>query len=267
MPLIFLMMPENKKSKCIKKVFKYFLLAVISIIFTLGLGYYLPSQWQLVSQQDCNYKIYIYDTGIHTNIIVPVKNDVFDWNEHLSVKEIGSDRVESYNYLSFGWGDRDFMINVPTLADLDFMLTLKALFWLTPSAMYVQGYQAIPPHFTVKYLQIDRNHYLKLMHFIDRTFKTNTNGNKIRIANGHYNNAGFYDAKGSYTIFWNCNDWTAEGLEEAGVNTPLWSGLSSGIMRHLKSSCDRYSLSILSLLPSLHDNLSTKYEQLVRYSH
>ncbi|MGL5804576.1 MAG: TIGR02117 family protein [Xenococcaceae cyanobacterium] len=231
-------MSKNKKSKNLKRFFQYLLLAIFSLLFTLFLGYYLPSKWKLISQQDCNYQIYIHDTGIHTNIIVPVKNNAFDWNEHLSIEDIGSDSNKFYNYLSFGWGDRDFMINVPTLADLDLVLTFKALFLPTPSVVYVQGYQQIPPRFIIKSVSVDRNNYLKLMKFIDKTFQTNINGNKIRIANGHSHNAGFYDAKGKYTIFWNCNDWTATGLEKAGVNTPLWSGLSSGIMRHLKSSCD-----------------------------
>jgi uncharacterized protein (TIGR02117 family) len=207
-------------------------------MLALCLGYYLPSQWRLVVQKNCNYTIYLNDTGIHTNFIVPVKNNVFDWKQHLSIADIGTDRLESYQYISFGWGDRDFMINVPTLTNLDLTLTFKALFLPTFSAMYVQGYQQIPGNFTVKSVRIDGDNYLKIMNFINDTFKIDNSGNKIRIANGHFHNAGYYDAKGSYTIFWNCNDWTAAGLEKAGINTPLWSGLSSGIMKHLKSNCE-----------------------------
>jgi uncharacterized protein (TIGR02117 family) len=226
-----------KKRKDINKYFLFIVLICCSLIFSLGLGYYLPNKWQLIAQQNCNYKICLHDTGIHTNFIVPVKNNIFDWNEHLNIQNVGKDEVNSYEYLIFGWGDRDFMINVPTFADFNLALTLKALFLPTPSTIYIQGYQEIPTNLTIKCIEIDGNNYLKLMNLIENTFKLNSKREKIRIANGHYNNAGFYDAKGSYTVFRNCNDWVGEGLDRANVNTPLWSGLSSGIMRHLKTSC------------------------------
>ncbi|MEG4289706.1 DUF2459 domain-containing protein [Microcoleus sp. C2C3] len=47
--------------------------------------------------------------GIHTEIIVPVKNEYFDGNQYLLLTEIGRDATSDYKYLSFGWGDRAFI--------------------------------------------------------------------------------------------------------------------------------------------------------------
>jgi hypothetical protein len=84
---------------------------------------------------------------------------------------------------------------------------------------------------------VNKNDYLQLMEFIQDSFQIDANGKEIRIGNGHNPHAGFYAAKGSYSLLRNCNSWTAEGLRKADVNTPFWDGLSSGIMLHLRSGC------------------------------
>jgi uncharacterized protein (TIGR02117 family) len=114
---------------------------------------------------------------------------------------------------------------------------LKALFLPTPSVMYVKGYQIIPSYLEVKCIKINQKDYWQLINFIQSTFQLDANGRQIRLGDGHTNNAGFYAAKGSYSILRNCNSWTSEGLRKADVNTPFWSGLSSAIMLHLKSNC------------------------------
>ncbi|WP_333312815.1 MULTISPECIES: DUF2459 domain-containing protein [unclassified Microcoleus] len=53
--------------------------------------------------------LYISNQGIHTEIIVPVKNEYFDGNQYLLLTEIGRDATSDYKYLSFGWGDRAFI--------------------------------------------------------------------------------------------------------------------------------------------------------------
>jgi hypothetical protein len=107
----------------------------------------------------------------------------------------------------------------------------------TPSVLYVKGYQIIPNYLEVKCIKITQTDYLQLINFIESSFQLDANGRQIRLGNGHTDNAGFYAAKGSYSILKNCNSWTAEGLRKADINTPLWSGLSSAIMFHLKSNC------------------------------
>ncbi len=209
---------------------------ILFCLALLCLSVLIPTKWGNYSKFNCDFQICVSNTGIHSNIILPTKNRVFDWHKYLSIDKLGIDPAQDYNYLSFGWGDRDFYMSTPSLADLKLSTTFKALFLPTPSVMYVKGYQLIPD-MEVKCIQVNQTDYLHLTNFIESSFQVDAQGRKIRLGNGHTNNAGFYAAKGSYSILRNCNSWTAEGLRKADVNTPLWDGLSSAIMWHLRSNC------------------------------
>jgi hypothetical protein len=77
-----------------------------------------------------------------------------------------------------------------------------------------------------------------MVNSIKNSFLLDAAGNKIKISYGYDNTDSFYEAKGSYSILRTCNDWTAEALQKADVNTPLWSTLSAAIMFHLNSGCE-----------------------------
>ncbi|WP_244142174.1 TIGR02117 family protein [aff. Roholtiella sp. LEGE 12411] len=212
--------------------FVFFSLALLAIAALI------PRKWSDYSQQRCNLNICVSNTGIHSNIIVPIKNNVFNWSENILLDGIGIDTISNYTYLSFGWGDRDFYMSTPSLRDINLSTTLKALFLPTSSVMDVKGYQSIPNYLEVKCIKISQIDYLRLMEFIQATFQVDAKGRKIRLGDGHTTNAGFYAANGSYSVLRTCNSWTGEGLRKANVNTPLWDGLSFAIMWHLRSSCD-----------------------------
>ncbi|MCM0591147.1 MAG: TIGR02117 family protein [Gloeotrichia echinulata IR180] len=217
---------------------RYFFGFVLSSLALLAIGLLIPRKWGTYSHAHCDVDICVANRGIHSDIIVPTRNYVFDWTIYISLDRIGGiDNYHDYKYLSFGWGERDFYMTTPTLAYLNLSTTFRALFLPTPSIIYVQGYQLIPDYLEVKCIKVNQTDYLNLMEFIQATFEQDAQGRKIRLGNGHTANAGFYAAVGSYSILRNCNTWTAEGLRKADVNTPLWDGLPAGIMLHLRSSC------------------------------
>ena len=118
-------------------------LGIVILSFTafLTMGYLTPRKWGNYSQADCTISLYIANQGIHTEIIVPVKNEYFDWNQYLPLTEIGRDATSDYKYLSFGWGDRAFMLETPTSAIINPVTAFNALFLPTPSTVQVQGYR------------------------------------------------------------------------------------------------------------------------------
>ncbi|WP_017653004.1 DUF2459 domain-containing protein [Fortiea contorta] len=216
---------------------RYFLILVLSSLALLAVGALMPRKWSSYLKNNCDLEVCVADRGIHSDIIVATKTPIFDWHKYISVQAIGTDAANDYKYLSFGWGDRDFYMLTPSLAEMKFSTTFKALFLPTPSVMHVQGYQLRPDYFHIKCIRVNQADYLKLMQFIQASFQLDTKGDKIRLGNGHSTNAGFYQAMGSYSLLRNCNSWTAEGLRTADINTPVWDGLSLGIMLHLKSNC------------------------------
>ncbi|MEG4056712.1 MULTISPECIES: TIGR02117 family protein [unclassified Microcoleus] len=213
-------------------------IVILSLSAFLTIGYLTPRKWGNYSQADCTISLYISDQAIHTEIIVPVKNEYFDWNQFLPLTEIGRDATSDYKYLSFGWGDRAFMLETSTSAIINPVTVFKALFLPTPSTVHVQGYRVPPQNIETKCVKISGANYLKIINFIKDTFLLDAAGKKIKISYGYDNSDSFYEAKDSYSILRTCNDWTAEALQKADVNTPLWSTLSGAIMFHVNSGCE-----------------------------
>ncbi|MFB2837666.1 DUF2459 domain-containing protein [Floridanema evergladense] len=226
----------NKKLQ-FKKVFYYFLLAKISLLSLLAIGYFTPVVNCNVTQAKCEFPVCIINDGMHVNIVLPVRNNLVDWQEFINVSAIGKDATANYKYLTFGWGDRDFYIQTPTLAEFNLITAAKALFLPTPSTILVQGFADIPRNPELKCAKVTKTDYLQLTQFIQNTFQFNSQNQPIRIANGFLSSSGFYAANGSYSILKTCNNWAAEALQQAGIDTPLWAGLSSAVMLHFGTSC------------------------------
>ena len=218
---------------------RYVFAGILAIIGLFLISAFIPRKWGNYSKENCNYRVCVSNTGIHSNILVSTENNAHNWHPYISVDQIGIDAAKNYEYLSFGWGDKDFYMSVSDFSDLNFSTTFKAVFLPTPSVMYVKGYHALPRNLEVKCVRINKANYLRLIKFIKASFQLDKNGEKIRIGNGHTSNAGFYAAKGNYSILRNCNAWTGEGLRKADINTPVWDGLSSPIIFHLRSGCER----------------------------
>ncbi len=214
---------------------------ILSLIICLTIGYFTPRNWY---NYDCDLTllgkgipIYIYNTGIHTDILVPAKTKIWDWQQYLNLKLIANPSV-SINYLAFGFGDRAYFLETYTGTSLPITTTFKALFLPTPSAMRVLAYRNIPQQYEIKCVIITQSNYLMLMEFINDSFQFDAQGNRRSLTIDPNYRVGFYAAKSSYSILRACNDWTAEALRLAGVKTPLWSGLSSSIMYHVNSGCN-----------------------------
>lgn len=228
----------TKKKAQFKRLFYYSLLGKFSLFTLLAIGYLTPVINCNVNKEKCKFKVCIINDGMHTNILLPTRNNIVDWGKFISLPNLGKYPIANYRYLTFGWGDRDFYIQTPTLADLNLITAGKALFLPTPSTILVQGFSDIPQNREIKCVQVTRTEYLQLTDFIQNTFKFNPQHQPIRIANGHLSSSGFYAANGSYSILRTCNNWTAEALRKANVDTPLWAGLSSAVMLHFGRNCE-----------------------------
>ena len=223
----------NKKLICSVFIVNLGLVAVLAAI-----GYLTPRKSGQSSQKTCTVTVQVSNQGIHTEIIVPVKNQYFNWSQYLALTQIGRDADREYKYLSFGWGDRAFMLENSMSGTINPVIAFNALFLPTPSTLHVQGYRIFPQNPETKSVKISGENYLKMVKFIKNSFQLDPTGNKIKISYGYSNSDSFYEAADSYSILRTCNDWTAEALRKAEVNTPLWSTLSSSIMFHLNSGCE-----------------------------
>jgi uncharacterized protein (TIGR02117 family) len=161
--------------------------ANLCLVALLAIGYLTPRKWGNYSQTNCTVPIGITNQGIHTEIVVPVKNQYFNWSQYLPLAEIGRTANSEYKYLAFGWGDRAFMLETPTSATINPVTAFKALFLPTPSTMHVQGYWVFPRDRATKCVKISGANYLRMVNFIKNSFQLDAAGNQIKISYGYHN--------------------------------------------------------------------------------
>lgn len=208
----------------------------IILIYAL-LGYLLP--FIGVSEKDDGeakeIPIYIYTNGVHTDIVMPVKNDIHDWSSKIPFSDTKSGKTD-YQFVGIGWGDKGFYLDTPTWADLKFSTAFKAAFWMSESAMHCSFYRSMTEADDCKKIMISRSQYRKLIDFVDAKFDKDDLGNYILIpTNAVYgDNDAFYDAKGRYSFLNTCNTWANDALKAAGQKAAFWTPSDYGIFLHYK---------------------------------
>lgn len=216
------------------KIRKYLVIilgSICSLGAVLASGYFTPTKWGDRATTDCQYKVCIARFDIHTNIIVPAKSDVFDWRNYLALN------LTEQQYLGFGLGESTWYMSPPTRLEDILRKGIRALFFPNSSVLRVQRHERFPEHYEIECVGVEKSEYLALMQFIKSSFQHSEQGQKIRFIYYPHSGTAFYEATGSYSIVRNSNHWTAEGLSIANLNTPLWAGLSTAIMHHLKANC------------------------------
>jgi len=208
-----------------------------AVILYVVVGFLLP--FIEVSAKDDGQRkeipVYIYTNGVHTDIVMPVKNDLQDWSQKLPFNNIRSKKTD-YNYIGIGWGDKGFYLDTPTWADLKFSTAFKAAFWMSESAMHCTYYREMKEGEDCKKIMISRNQYQKLIQFVEGKFDQNQNGKFILIpTNAVYgDNDAFYDARGTYSFLYTCNTWANDALKAAGQKAAFWTPSDYGIFLHYK---------------------------------
>lgn len=207
------------------------------VVLYVALGYFLP--FIEVSAKDDGQKkeipVYIYTNGVHTDIVMPVKNDVQDWSTKILFSNTKSKSTD-YNYVGVGWGDKGFYLDTPTWADLKFSTAFKAAFWLSESAMHCTFYKTMKEGDDCKKIMISKDQYKKLVDFVDAKFDKDQNGNYNLVpTNAVYgNDDAFYDAQGKYSFLNTCNTWANDALKAADQKAAFWTPSDYGIFLHYK---------------------------------
>ena len=220
--------------KILKKLLKYFAIFILSLfayllIVTL-LSFVSVNEDVTVNQEEI--PIYILTNGVHTDIVLPIKNEHHDWSSQLKFEHTKS-KDTTYQYVALGWGDKGFYLETPTWADLKVSTAVKAASGLSTSAMHVTFYKHLKENQSCKKIQISLENYKKLIAFIKESFQTKS-GKFLKIeTNAVYGKHDvFYEANGSYSLFYTCNSWANQALKAANQKAALWTISDSGIFRH-----------------------------------
>ena len=220
--------------KIFKKILKYIAIFLLSLIAYLGvvtLLSYITVNGEIRKVKK-DVSIYILTNGVHTDIVLPLKNEHFDWSKQVNPADTKS-KDTSFNYVAMGWGDKGFYLETPTWADLKVSTALKATTGISTSAMHVTFYKNMKENVSCKKIQISSENYNKLIAYLNKSFQTQS-GKFLKIETDavYGKNDVFYEAKGSYSLFYTCNSWANQALKAANQKAALWTITDTGIFRH-----------------------------------
>ncbi|MFY7989024.1 MAG: TIGR02117 family protein [Flavobacterium sp.] len=220
--------------KIIKKLLKYiaiFILSLFTYLLIVTLLSFVSVNEDLVENQK-EIPICILTNGVHTDIVLPIKNEYHDWTSQLKFEHTKS-KDTTYQYVALGWGDKGFYLETPTWADLKASTAVKAATGLSSSAMHVTFYKNLKENKSCKKIQISLENYKKMIAFINESFQTKSGEfQKIETDAVYGKHDVFYEANGSYSLFYTCNSWANQVLKAANQKAALWTISDSGIFRH-----------------------------------
>jgi uncharacterized protein (TIGR02117 family) len=169
---------------------------------------------------------YVIDHGIHTAVVVDAKP--------LAAKlGLSNTLFGRFKFIEIGRGDAGFY----QAEEEAFLVTLKALFLSTPAVLHLSAYNKLPakkfPLSKTVDIKLSQSALEKLLDAIVSDFSLDQ-GRAIELASGRDKDSRFFQSKGSYHLFYTCNNWTADMIEQADY--PIkhrWSFFSSSVMKQL----------------------------------
>ena len=176
--------------------------------------------------------IYIMTNGVHTDIVVPIKNEIKDWNEQIKIENtIAKDTTA--RFLAFGWGDKGFYLDTPEWSDLKVSTAFNAASGIGNTAIHATFYKNPRENKDCIKVLISKENYKKLVAYIENSFQINDNKQPMLIQTTTYGkNDAFYEAMGSYSLFHTCNSWANCALKESNQKSAFWTVTDSGIFCH-----------------------------------
>ena len=218
-----------------KKLLKYLgytIFGLISfILFYLISAYCLSrisTNKELETTKDVT--IYIKTNGVHTDIVVPVKNNQIDWSKEIKFTNTALNDT-TMRYLAMGWGDKGFYLETPKWADLKFSVAFNAAFALGTTAVHATFYDTMIEDKRCRKIILSKNQYARLITYINHSLKNDDHAHVMNIiTKANYSDKdAFYEANGSYSMLHTCNTWTNSALKSCGQKACLWTPFDTGI--------------------------------------
>jgi uncharacterized protein (TIGR02117 family) len=215
------------------KIFGYVLLILVAFIGCYAIAAYSLSRMGVEKERTSdaqNIPIYILTNGVHTDIVMPVKNEIIDWSKVFNYENTkGQDTLAEF--IAMGWGDKGFYLETPEWSDLKFSVAFKAAFGLSHSAIHTSFYSRLQEDSTCKRINISPKQYERLVDYVKKSLDFDEKGNTFFIkTDAVYGvNDAFYEAGGSYHLFHTCNTWSNNALKSCGQKASVWTPFDTGI--------------------------------------
>ena len=173
-------------------------------------------------------KVYVIDHGYHTALAVESK-------ALLEMLGLQDSFYRKFKYIEIGRGDAGFYQQEEIMVST----TLKALFFSTPAIMYLRAYNTSPmkryPAANRVKVRLSRVALGELHKAIVDSFALEENS-AVEMSKGPDEFGRYFKARGNYHLFYTCNNWTAEIMQQADY--PInhrWAFFAGSVMRQIDS--------------------------------
>lgn len=183
-------------------------------------------------------RVAVCGTEAHTDLVLPARAmasdaELVDWP---AVFPPPAYAAQPANFVTIGWGQKEFFLSTPTWGDLRLTTALRAMVG-APSVLRVYYESALPPQSPwCRHVVISPARYGDLARYIRREVLEDSAGRAVPVpprAAGYQQDVVFYESRSLFHAFKTCNTWALGGVKAAGLPTPLWTPLACFVFRHL----------------------------------
>lgn len=188
---------------------------------------------QVLDNKGEMYSIYVLSNDVHTDIVFPVKTNIMDWTDVFPTDNVKS-KDSTYQYVGIGWGDKGFYLNTPEWKDLTAKTALVAAVGIGETALHVTYHHQVEENQLSYKVEVDADQYKILIEYVLESLEKDNLGGPVYIeTTAQYGDSdAFYEALGSYSMFYSCNTWTNAALKKANLPSAIWTVFDKGILRH-----------------------------------
>jgi uncharacterized protein (TIGR02117 family) len=174
-------------------------------------------------EPDQGIAVYIADNGVHTDIVMPVRAAGLDWRAVLSPADV-AEPPAAPRWVAFGAGERGVYLETPRWRDLRLPVALRAI---TRGERIVHVEWVADPSYSARAIRLRPEEYRRLWASVRAEFR---DGRAQKIAHKGYGTSdAFYLGTGKTSALSTCNQWVADRLRIAGVETSLWTPFTWGV--------------------------------------
>jgi uncharacterized protein (TIGR02117 family) len=223
-----------KYMKLVIKSILWFFGCLIAFFIVYGIVAFFASRVTVegISNKGKKVQIYLMQSGVHTDFLVPVKNNEIDWTELFPRKNTKLNDTNT-RYLAIGWGDKNFYMNTPEWSDLTFKTAIFCMTGLGSAAIHSTYYYDVPKDKPTVQLTLSKKQYRKLIQYVKNTLVLTKTQQSVYIKPNNKkvvsNNDAYYEAHMRYSLFHTCNTWINNGLKASQKKACLWTPTSGGI--------------------------------------
>ena len=171
--------------------------------------------------------IYLRSNGVHVDLILPAEAQRLDWSPLLPARDFAQPPPNP-NWFGFGAGERRVYLDTPRWRDIK-PKTIWAGLTGGERVMHVERIDRPGPE--LRAIRLRPEEYRRLWASIRNEFDLDKRGMPQRVDHpGYWHDDAFYEGRGRADAVNRCNQWVADRLRVAGVETSLWSPFANGLI-------------------------------------